>query len=395
MSGIATSGAGDVKLDGDPNAFTGTNTYDVNRPTSTLTSTPAATDFITKQDGENLFTSSTGDALLAGANAFTGTNTFNSNRPTSTLTSTIAATDFITKQNADTLYTNNTGDAVLAGANAFTGTNTFNTNRPTSTLTSTIAATDFITKQNADTLYTNNTGDAVLSGANAFTGTNTFNTNRPTSTLATTPAATDFITKQNADALYGGGEIQQTGYENEFGDSFSYAVSSGNPNFGGNSQGNTFGGRMSNTLNADIEIPTGHSGKVLVTFNVSGDWSNSNYDKGVILGRATLQADGTTFTYDKLITATPSSTRGLFISNFLSSYQSSSDDSTMEQSSGAIMDDTITAGNTYRYTPILVNSSSSSGSHTFKLNRVISSRTEIRYERACSSVTAQLVNISS
>ena len=63
MSGIATSGAGDVKLDGDPNAFTGTNTYDVNRPTSTLTSTPAATDFITKQDGENLFTSSTGDAL--------------------------------------------------------------------------------------------------------------------------------------------------------------------------------------------------------------------------------------------------------------------------------------------------------------------------------------------
>ena len=392
MSGIATSGAGDVKLDGDPNTFTGKNTFNVNRPTSTLTSTPAATDLITKQDGENLFTSSTGDALLAGANAFTGTNTFNSNRPTSTLTSTIAATDFITKQNADTLYTNNTGDAVLAGSNAFTSTNTFNSNRPTSTLTSTIAATDFITKQNADTLYTNNTGDAVLAGSNAFTGTNTFNTNRPTSTLTSTPASTDFITKQNGDALYGGGEIQQTGYENEFGDNFSYSVGTGNPTLGFNFQGNNYGGRMNNSLNADIVIPTGNSGKVLVTFNVSGEWQSAPYDKGVILGRATLQADGTTFTYDKLIRAKPTSTSGLVISNFLVSYHGD-DDSTLEQSSGAIMDDTITAGNTYRYTPILVNTNASN-SRTFKLNQTFNSSTSIVFERACSSVIAQLVNIS-
>jgi len=175
MSGIATSGAGDVKLDGDPNAFTGTNTYDVNRPTSTLTSTPAATDFITKQDGENLFTSSTGDALLAGSNAFTGTNSFNTNRPTSTLTSTISATDFLTKQNADTLYTGSAGDVQEGGNNVFTGTNTFNTNRPTSTLTSTPASTDFLTKQNADTLYGGGSGDAVLAAGTAanpqqFTG---------------------------------------------------------------------------------------------------------------------------------------------------------------------------------------------------------------------------------
>ena len=181
MSGIPTSGGGgDVKLDGDPNAFTGTNTYDVNRPTSTLTSTPASTEFITKQDGENLFTSSTGDALLAGNNVFTGTNKFDVNRPTSTLTSTIAATDFLTKQNADTLYTGSAGDVQEGGNNAFTGTNSFNTNRPTSTLTSTIAATDFLTRQNADTLYGSGSGDAVLAAGTAanpqeFTGVCDFN----------------------------------------------------------------------------------------------------------------------------------------------------------------------------------------------------------------------------
>ena len=149
---------------------------------------------------------------------------------------------------------------------------------------------------------------------------------------------------------------------------------------------------MNNVLNADIEIPSGHSGKVLVSFNVSGEWSTAPYDKGVILGRATLQADGTTFTYDKLIRADTSSTRGLFISNFLISYQQDFD-STLEQCSGAIMDDTITAGNTYRYTPILVNTNAQTG-RTFKLNQTINSSTSLVFERACSSVIAQLVNIS-
>jgi len=105
MSGIPTSGGGgDVTLAGNPNAFSGTNTFDVNRPTSTLTSTIAATDFITKQNADTLYTNDRGDAILAGANAFTSTNTFNARRPTSTLTDTTAATEFLTKQNADALY---------------------------------------------------------------------------------------------------------------------------------------------------------------------------------------------------------------------------------------------------------------------------------------------------
>ena len=135
MSGIAKSGAGDVKLDGDPNTFTGTNTFNVNRPTSDLATTPAATDFITKQDGQQLFTSSTGDVLLDGnPNTFTGTNTFNTNRPTSDLTTATTATEFITKQDGEQLFTNNTGDALLGGGTVeaspqtFTEFNKFNKN---------------------------------------------------------------------------------------------------------------------------------------------------------------------------------------------------------------------------------------------------------------------------
>lgn len=83
MSGISTSGVGDVTLAGD-NAFTGTNSYDSSRPTSTLTATPGSTDLITKQNGEALFApvSVTGDVTKSGGTeaspqTFTGFNKFN------------------------------------------------------------------------------------------------------------------------------------------------------------------------------------------------------------------------------------------------------------------------------------------------------------------------------
>ena len=207
MSGINHS-SGDVYLNGDPNAFTGTNTFNVNRPTSTITTTPGSTDFITKQNADALYTGagSGGDVTKAGTNAFTGTNTFNVNRPTSTVATTPGSTDFITTQNADALYApiSVNGDVTEAGTNAFTGTNTFNTNRPTSTVATTPSSTDLITKQNADALYApiSVNGDVTESGDNDFTGANTFNTSRPTSTLATTPSNNDFITKRDGDILY-------------------------------------------------------------------------------------------------------------------------------------------------------------------------------------------------
>ena len=215
MSGIPTSGAGDVKLDGDPNAFTGTNTYDVNRPTSTLTSTISATDFLTKQNADTLYTGSAGDVQEGGNNVFTGTNKFDVNRPTSTIATTPAATDLITKQNADTLYTNNTGDAVLAGSNAFSGTNTFDVNRPTSTLTSTPASTDFITKANGDALYGGASGDALLAGGTTanpqiFTGVNEFDgtTNSNVGLIEQTATTSNTFIQENGT---GGNFIEQSG----------------------------------------------------------------------------------------------------------------------------------------------------------------------------------------
>ena len=206
MSGLNdnVTSSGDVFQNGNPNTFTGTNTFNINRPTSTITTAPGSTDFITKQNADALYGGAGNVFLNGNPNAFTGTNTFNSNRPTSTITGTPGSTDFITKQNADALYTNNTGDAILNGNNAFTGTNTFNTNRPTSTIAGTPGSTDFITKQNADALYTNNTGDAILNGNNAFTGTTNTFLNRPaaSSTPATLAGTLDFVIKRDTDLLY-------------------------------------------------------------------------------------------------------------------------------------------------------------------------------------------------
>jgi len=123
MSGISTSGgSGDVTLAGN-NAFTGTNSFDTNRPTSTIATTPGSTNLITKQNADALYAaiSVDGDVKLDGnPNTFTGTNTFNTNRPTSTLTDAPGSTDFITKQNADALYVD------LPNAQNITGYKTFN-----------------------------------------------------------------------------------------------------------------------------------------------------------------------------------------------------------------------------------------------------------------------------
>lgn len=83
MSGISTAATSDVTLAGD-NVFTGTNSFNTNRPTSTLTDTAGSTDFITKQNGEALFApvSVTGDVTKNGGTeaspqTFTGFNKFN------------------------------------------------------------------------------------------------------------------------------------------------------------------------------------------------------------------------------------------------------------------------------------------------------------------------------
>ena len=146
MSGINDTfgGGGDVFLAGNPNTFTGTNTFNTNRPTSDLDTTPGTDDFITKSDGQSLFTNNTGDALLAGGteaspqtftefNKFDKLTKFEGVRPQLVATDTTTnATDyeFITKQDGDELYGSLSGSARLAGGDEddpqiFTGENLF------------------------------------------------------------------------------------------------------------------------------------------------------------------------------------------------------------------------------------------------------------------------------
>jgi len=154
VNGIQVSGLthalGDFTVDG----FT---IFSLEIPTTALVWNPSApyitnaNQFITKAFADATYNTIAGDVTAAGANAFTGTNTFNTNLPTSTLTPT-TGTQLITKAFADATYNTIAGDVTAAGANAFTGTNTFNTNLPTSTQTPT-TSTQLITKAYADATY--------------------------------------------------------------------------------------------------------------------------------------------------------------------------------------------------------------------------------------------------
>lgn len=169
------------------NVWSGTNTFNTNLPTSTLTPT-TSTQLVTKAYTDGTF------GALAGTNAWSGSNTFNTNLPTSTLTPT-TSTQLITKAYGDATYSTLTGAALLAGANVYTGTNVFNTNLPTSTLTPT-SGTQLITKTYGDGTY------GLIAGTNAWTGTNTFNTALPTSTQTPTTSG-QLVTKGFTDTTYG------------------------------------------------------------------------------------------------------------------------------------------------------------------------------------------------
>ena len=242
MNGIASSGAGDVKLDGNPNAFTGNNTFDINLPTSTLTTTTSNDDFITKAIGDTIYGSGTGDAILSGGSSaspqqFTGFNVFtneieqrgnstdiNSFRQTESSTA-VGKGNFIEQdgvgkghitQRADNSVIRQNGNdtQIIQGTATTTGAVfkqegddaeikqegigvEFKQSSTFAALTPNIISTtgfvragqppaigdDCVNKTYFDA--NKGTGDALLAGTNAFTGTNTFNTNLPTSSVDT------------------------------------------------------------------------------------------------------------------------------------------------------------------------------------------------------------------
>jgi hypothetical protein len=86
-----------------------------------------------------------GSGGLTNNNIWTGTNAYNTNIPTTTLTPTLSA-QFITKSYADANYA---GNGILTGNNIWFGTNAYNTSIPTTTLTP-LLTTHFTTKAYTD-----------------------------------------------------------------------------------------------------------------------------------------------------------------------------------------------------------------------------------------------------
>ena len=195
--------------------------------------------------------------------------------------------------------------------------------------------------------------------------------------------------------------VLKTGFGQNFANNpvISYAVTAGNPT--SSSGGDNLNGRMdtpASGLNADVTIPVvtgsiGETGNVKVDFFIVGEWSNVEWDKGIVLARAEQQADSS-FLYNSLFRAQTDSSYPLTarcIAHFLNVGLSGNRGSTMEQATGFFVDDTAVAGKTYRYTPVLCNFFV--GADTFKLNRTIANGNNLGYDRAVSCITAVLINV--
>jgi len=159
---------GSVNFSNCPTTFSNTSvsfpgstaTFNSNLPTTTITTGFTTSTFITKGYGDSAYAAIGSGVSLAGTNAWTGTNSYNVNLPTSTLTPT-TATQLVTKIFVDSTF------GRLAFANAWTNTNTFNSFLPTSTLNPT-SGTQLITKNFGDGAY------GRLATANTWAELNTF-----------------------------------------------------------------------------------------------------------------------------------------------------------------------------------------------------------------------------
>jgi len=109
------------------------------------------------------------------ANAFSSTNTFNNNFPTSSLPTSTAITtsSIVNKGMNDTLYSTLANEVKTNTANAFTSSNTFNSILPSSSLQPTLN-THFTNKAYVDSVAGGGGGTSILPLNNNFTGINQF-----------------------------------------------------------------------------------------------------------------------------------------------------------------------------------------------------------------------------
>jgi len=410
MSGIndATSSGGgatgDALLAGgtqaSPQTFTGFNRFEelvefrAVRPsliTTAATSNPTDDEFITKLDGEDLFGSLSGSAQLNGGGntaedppqIFTGFNEFDEN--------VVLGGQYLTFKNGTRRVidmsenpnqpTNSNKILMTAPKNEITLIGTGSVNQLS------------MTAQNSAINSFLQTGTVNTVNLISQVGANSTITTDGKFTTATAPTSgTHLCNKTYVDGLASNGR----GFNFASFPVISYAVGQGNPTTA--SGGDSLNGRMDtpdSSLDADITIPA-ITGVVKIDYCVIGEWSAVPWDKGIALARAESNADGTfpsPAVYTLLIRATTDATStasARYISPFVMAFGAGQDNgSTQEQSIGFVIDTTVVAGKTYRYTPVLINSSIT---HTFKLNRTINSTNNVGEERSVSSIIATFIN---
>ena len=219
-------------------------------------------------------------------------------------------------------------------------------------------------------------GDVLLAGNNTFTGTNEYDVNRPTSAIESTPTAEEFITKQNADLLY----VKQFKFHQQTSvSSLAQQVFNGNPN---DSDANQFGGLLINYAITGID---GRQSGVRITWNITGEWSHTPYDKGLIIYKEKINSLGVTVQRG-FLRADAVSNRTRIVSGFTNANNSDTA-STMDQVSGIFIDTVLEADYTYKYTPVLVNSNTTTAN--FYLNRTKNNSDSSPFELACSVFCVQ------
>ena len=405
MSGIPTSGGGgDALLAGgtllSPQTFTGFNEFDeltqfkTKRPELSgrdATSNILESEFITRLDGDDLYGSASGSAQLDG-----GGNT--AEDPPQTFTGFNEFDEKVVIKGESLDFTNATRRVIdMTIAPLPSNSNKLLMDAPTTEITMTSGSSKNQLSQVASSSAINTflqTGISTTTNLISQVGANSTITTDGKFTTATAPTAgTHLCNKTYVDSVSGTSmSVSQQDINTLF-----YSVVRGNPSA---SNPNGFGGLLNEVspygsgtganLQVDIAIPLGTTNfAVAITSRVMGEWQSREFNKGLAIARATLQANGT-FLYTAIFRGKLfAATNGLIIAPFTITL-SNNVGSTVEAAYANHIDDTAIAGLTYRYTPLLINTDGSSNSE-FGLNRYYTSGSSLDRECGTSTTTAQLI----
>ena len=378
MSGIPESTGGDVFLAGNPNTFTGTNTFNVNRPTSTLSGTPASDDFITKSDA---------DALYTGAGSSQRITDFTHNATNGNLEIVQATTGTpITTVTLSGITITTAEKSAIASNTSAIATNTTaiasNTANITANATDIASNTANITA-NATAITSNTTNitanataiDDCINNVSIAGQVLTFTQHDTTTIPITIPSSS----------------LAKFYFSQSLTNSQSFNVSQGNPSVanpnlrGGWLAGSTLG---SNLIFSGVN---GNATGVKLDFSIAGEWQSLEYDKGVLILKAeSSQQAGGYIPTELLCGPTPTTSSPLnvrCISPFQLGHNNNNTGSTMESCNGIYVDTQLTNGKFYQYSIILVNSATSTA--LFSLNRTFFSTPAPQFEMGVSVITGQ------